>query len=568
MKGRWLFVAIAILALTPVVAFLLIIVWMGFWEGNPGEPVVYTFKHYQTLFTDAATYRTLFNTLGFASTTVLVSLLFAVPTAWLVERTDLPGKNLVFALVTIGALVPTFFTSMGWVFLLHPRIGIVNKLFVEWLGLEQGPFNIASLIGMGWVEGLGLSSIAFIMIVATYRAMDPALEEAARVHGLGIFRTLRYVTLPLTFPGIVAASIYIFTIGLSAFEVPAIIGMSNKIFTFSTYIFYKIQPLEELPSYGVAGAVSSLLVVLALLLSWGYFGVLRFSHRYAVITGKGYRPRLIELGKTGRFIAWLFLGGYFFIGKLLPFLLLVWASLLKFFQPPSRAALDQVSLANFYGLPWNLMLSGAWNTVILMLVVPTLALLVCLAISWTVLRSGLRWRLRLVLDAAAFLPHAVPHLILAIAAMFMALFLLRNVFSLYGSLAILIIVYTLSRISFATRIINNSLAQIHPELEEAAFVGGMPLLQVVRKILLPLLKPAMVYAWLWMALLCYRELTMASVLVTSQENVTLPMIVWGLWLGGSLNQAAAANLIVLAFMLPAVVLYLIFGRRSRFTEAL
>jgi iron(III) transport system permease protein len=225
-----------------------------------------------------------------------------------------------------------------------------------------------------------------------------------------------------------------------------------------------------------------------------------------------------------------------------------------------------VSLKNFYGLPWNLLLHGAWNTVILMLAVPTLTLIICLAISWTVLRSGLKWRL--MFDAVAFLPHAVPHLILAIAAVFAALFLLRNVFPLYGSLTILIIVYTISRISFATRIINNSLAQIHPELEEAAFVGGLPLWQVMRKILLPLLKPALVYAWLWMALLCFRELTMASVLVTSQGNVTLPMIVWGLWLGGSLNQAAAANLVVLAFMLPALILYIYFGRRSRFTEAL
>jgi iron(III) transport system permease protein len=566
LRGRWLFVAISAAGLLPVVAFLLIILWMGFWQGSPGDPVAYTLKHYQTLFTDPSTYRTLVNTIGFASTTVLVSLLFAVPTAWLVERTDIPGKNLIFALVTIGALVPTFFTSMGWVFLLHPRIGIINKLLIEWFGLEQAPFNIATLIGMGWVEGLGLSSIAFIMIVASYRAMDPALEEAARVHGLGIFRTLRYVTLPLTLPGIVAASIYVFTIALSAFEVPAIIGMSNKIFTFSTYIFYKIQPLEELPSYGMAGAVSSLLVVLALLLSWGYFRMLRFSHRYAVVTGKGYRPRQVELGPKGWFFAWFFLGGYFLVAKFLPFVLLVWASLLKFFQPPSWAALEHVSLYNFYGLPWNLMLQGARNTLILMVSVPTLALLLCLPISWTVLRSGLRWRLTF--DAVAFLPHAVPHLILAIAALFAALFLLHNSLSLYGSLAIVIMVYTISRISFATRIINNSLAQIHPELDEAAFVGGLPLVQVMRKILLPLLKPALVYAWLWMALLCYRELTMASVLVTSQENVTLPMIVWGLWLGGSLNQAAAANLVVLAFMLPAVVLYLIFGRRTRFSEAL
>ena len=566
MKGRWLLVGVSLAALLPVIGLLLVIFWMGFWQNGPGEPVVYTLSHYRTILTDSFTFKTLLNTLGFASTTVVISLFFAIPIAWLVERTDLPGKEFVFTLMAVGALVPTFFTAMGWVFLLHPRIGVVNRIFVDAFGVTQGPFNIASIIGMGWVEGLGLSSLAFIMIVATYRSMDPSLEEVGRVHGLRLFQTLRYVTLPLTFPGILAAAIYVFTIGLSAFEVPAIIGMSNKIFTFSTFIFYKMQPLEELPNYGVAGAVSSLLVVLALLLSWWYFRVLRFSSRYAVVTGRAYRPKLVELGRQGRLCAWIFLGFFFLVAKLLPFLLLAWAALLSYFQPPSWSALSQVSLRNFYGLPWDLMFAGAQNTLLLMLAVPTLTLILCLAISWVILRSDLKWRV--VFDAMAFLPHAVPSIILAIAAVFVALFLLRGILPLYGTLSILILVYTISRISFATRIINNSLAQIHPELEEAAFAGGLRVLQVMRKILLPLLKPALVYAWLWMALLCYRELTMASVLVTNQNNVTLPMIVWGLWLGGSLNQAAAANLVILVFMLPAVLLYLMVGRRSRLEEAL
>ena len=565
MKGRWLLVGVSAAALLPVVGLLLVIFWMGFWQNGPGEPVVYTLNHYRTILTDSFTFKTLLNTLGFASTTVVISLFFAIPIAWLVERTDLPGKEWVFTLMAVGALVPTFFTAMGWVFLLHPRIGVVNRIFVDAFGLAQSPFNIASIIGMGWVEGLGLSSLAFIMIVATYRSMDPSLEEVGRVHGLKLFQTLRHITLPLTFPGILAAAIYIFTIGLSAFEVPAIIGMSNKIFTFSTFIFYKMQPLEELPNYGVAGAVSSLLVVLALLLSWWYFKVLRFSSRYAVVTGRAYRPKLAELGRQGRLCAWIFLGFFFLVAKLLPFLLLAWAALLSYFQPPSMTALRQVSLRNFYGLPWDLMFAGALNTLLLMLAVPTLTLILCLAISWVILRSDLKWRV--VFDALAFLPHAVPAIILAIAAVFVALFVLRDFLPLYGTLSILILVYTISRISFATRIINNSLAQIHPELEEAAFAGGLRVWQVMRKILLPLLKPALVYAWLWMALLCYRELTMASVLVTNQNNVTLPMIVWGLWLGGSLNQAAAANLVILGFMLPAVLLYLMVGRRSRLEEA-
>jgi iron(III) transport system permease protein len=213
-----------------------------------------------------------------------------------------------------------------------------------------------------------------------------------------------------------------------------------------------------------------------------------------------------------------------------------------------------------------LLFAGARNTLLIMFTVPTLTLILCMAISWVILRSGFKWRLAF--DGLAFLPHAVPSIILAIAAVFAALFLLRDAVPLYGTLTIVILVYTISRISFATRIINNSLAQIHPELDEAAFAGGLRVFQVIRKILLPLLKPALVYAWLWMALLCYRELTMASVLVTNQNNVTVPMIVWGLWLGGSLNKAAAANLVVLVFMLPAVLLYLTFGRRSRFEEAM
>ncbi len=566
MKDRWLLAGVAATALLPVIGLLLVVFWMGFWQSGPGEPVAYTLNHYKNILTDSFTYKTLLNTLGFATTTVAVSLFFAIPIAWLVERTDLAGKKLVFTLMAVSTLVPTFFTAMGWVFLLHPRIGVINKLLVSGLGLAEAPFNIASIIGMGWVEGLGLSSLAFIMVVATYRSMDPALEEAGRVHGLKMWKTLRYVTLPLTFPGVLAAAIYIFTIGLSAFEVPAIIGMSNKIFTFATFIFYKMQPLEELPNYGVAGAVSSLLIVLALLLSWWYFRVLRFSSRYAVVTGKGYRPQLVELSRRGRLCAWLFLGFFFVVAKALPFLLLVWAALLAYFQPPSLAALSQVSLRNFYGLPWELLLAGARNTLLIMVAVPTLTLIFCTAISWVILRSGFKWRLAF--DALAFLPHAVPSIILAIAAVFAALFLLRDTVPLYGTLSILILVYTISRISFATRIINNSLAQIHPELEEAAFAGGLRVFQVIRKILLPLLKPALVYAWLWMALLCYRELTIASVLVTNQNNVTLPMIVWGLWLGGSLNQAAAANVVILVFMLPVVLLYLTFGRRSRLEDAL
>ena len=347
---------------------------------------------------------------------------------------------------------------------------------MELFGLEQAPFNIASLVGMGWVEGLGLSSIAFIMIVATYRSMDPALEEAARVHGLGILRTLRYVTLPLTFPGIIAASIYIFTIGLSAFEVPAIIGMSNKIFTFSTFIFYKIQPQEELPSYGMAGRGEQsvgrpgALVELGLFSHVEVFPSLRGGHRQGLPAATG------GVGPA-RLAFWpgLFWAVSFTVAKLLPFLLLSGRRSCAIFSRHLGRRWRRCRSNNFYGLPWNLLFHGAWNTVLLMVDgADANACFMCLAISWTVLRSGLRLA-RALRCRGVFAPCRAASDSCHRRGV-RALFLLRDVVSLYGSLMILIIVYTISRISFATRIINNSLAQIHPELEEAAFVGGLPLL--------------------------------------------------------------------------------------------
>ena len=459
MNGRHILFAVASGALLPVIAFLVIILWMGFWQGNPGEPVVYTLAHYRAILTDYFTYKTMLNTLGFASISVAVSLFFAIPTAWLVERTDLPGKSWVFTLMAVSTLVPTFFTAMGWVFLLHPRIGIVNKLLMSWFGLDAAPLNIASIAGMGWVEGLGLSSLGFIMVVATYRTMDPALEEAGRVHGLKMWKTLRYVTLPLTFPGVLAAAIYIFTIGLSAFEVPAIIGMSNKIFTFSTFIFYKMQPLEELPSYGVAGAVSSLLIVLALLLSWWYFGGLAFPPVTPWLRGKVTDPNSLSLARGAASVP-----GYFSASSS------SWQRCCRFYC--SCGGVARVLSAAVAGSPGasiaaqllraslELLLVGARDSLVIMLTVPTLTLILCMAISWVISRSGFKWRLAF--DGLAFLPHAVPSIILAIAAVFASLFLLRDTVLLYGTLTILILVYTISRISFATRIINNSLARLIP----------------------------------------------------------------------------------------------------------
>lgn len=560
LNQQFLLVAVAAFPAAAIVALLLIVVWTSFrFEGE--YEVAYGIDAYRILFSDPFVFRTLLNTAIFSFITVVVALAFGVPAAWLVERTDLPRKTLHFTLMTVGILIPGFLTAMGWVFLLHPRIGLVNAAVAGLLGTEALRINIANPWGMGFVQGLGLTPVAFIMVAATFRSSNPELEEAAAVHGMGLFRRLTRVTFPIVFPGILAAGIYILTIGIAAFEVPAVIGLSNRVFTFSTFLYVQVNPSEGLPRYDIAAAFGVFMMVFAAVLSWWYFHVLRHGHRYAVVSGRAYRPQPVELSRRGVAFGWGFLGCYFVLGQILPLLALLWSSLLPYFQLPSLAAFALTSLANYKALPWPYLFEGLRNTVVLMVSVPTLTILLSLAVAWLVVRSGFRGRF--ILDWITFLPHPVPNILFALSAAYASLFLLRDIVPIYGTLVIIVVIYILVRMSFATRVLNSALMQIHKELEEAGQVMGIHLLRRIFWVLLPLLMPAIVNAWLWMALLVYTELTMASLLVTP-SNITWPMVIWGLWLNGTFSQAAAGALTGLLFMLPLIFAYWFLARRAEF----
>jgi iron(III) transport system permease protein len=551
--------AIVVAASLIILAHLAVVIWLAWTDGTPGDAkLVYTANNFIAVFSDVRTYSVLRDTLGFSLVSLLIALAFGLPAAWLVERTDLRGKTLLFTSMAIGLLIPGFAAAMGWLFLLHPRIGLVNQLLMRSFHLAAPPFNILSIVGMGWVQGLNLAPLAFIMTAAVFRAMDPSLEESARIHGGNTWMVLRRVTLPLAWPGVLAASIYIFMIGFAAFDVPAIIGWSDRLFTFSTYLYLLLNPQDVLPRYGLAAALGTVVMAIAALASWWYARMQGRSQRFAVITGRAYRPRLIRLGGR-QLAAWCFLGGYFTLSTLLPIMLLVWASLLPFFQLPSRMALLTASFAHYLTLPWDLALGAMGNTVLLALLVPTVTIAVSLAFSWVVLRSRIPWRAGF--DFIAFLPHAVPGIIFAVGALLITLYLVQGAVPIYGTIWILLIVFSIARLSYGTRMTNSGLIQIHNELEESALTSGASRGVAFRRIVIPLLAPTLLYAWLWIALLVFRELTLAVVLSTS-SNITLPVVVWSLWLGGGLGQSSALTTVMLLLMTPVIALYWLLARRQ------
>ena len=280
-------------------AVILILVAVMFWvslqTGAFGTPsAVYTFANYRDVLSDPFIYVVVTNTLIFTISATFFALLFGLHIAWLAERTTIPGKTLIYALMTLGLLIPGIYTAMGWTLIAHPRIGILNRWLMDLFDLTDGPINIATPIGMGFVQGLSLAALAFILTAQMFRAINPTLEEAARVHGMGYARILRRITLPLARPGILAAMIYILTIGIATFDIPAILGLGNRVYMLSTFIYLKVHPQGAgLPDYGITGVVGAFMILLAGLLTLWYGEVLRHGHRFEVVTGKGYKPALL-----------------------------------------------------------------------------------------------------------------------------------------------------------------------------------------------------------------------------------------------------------------------------------
>ena len=554
---------VAGVAALAIVGLLFTIVWMSLRTGVPGQPSPFTLSNYTSLLADPYSYRVMVTTLIFSAVTIAVSVPLGFVFAWLIERTDLPYKALAMSLLSIGVLFPTFLKAMGWVFLCHPRIGVINIFLMQLFGLKGAPLNIATLGGIGFVQGLTLAPLAYVMISAALRGMNPALVEAASVHGVNKWRTLVRVELPLVWPALLSAIIWMFTVAIAAFDVPGVIGMANNIFTFSTAVYFMINPNEGLPRYGLSGAYGTIMVGLSLILMIPYFIALKQSHRYQIISGKSYQSRPVELRRWWM-LGWGILGTYFLLAFVLPLLAIFWVSLLPYVQVPSRQALAAASFERYTAIAFDsALLQAAVNTLLLMVIVPTLIVVMSSAISWIVTRSRLRWRVAL--DAIAFLPHPVPNLLFALAIAYFAL-LVSNVIPLYGTLFVLMAVYVICWISFGTRVLNNSMIQVHRELEEAAQVGGVSTFRILYKVIVPLIRPGLVYAWIWTSLSAYRELTMA-VFLASPKSQVLSTYIWGQWHGGGLGDAAAIAVIMMVVMSPLVTSFWIYARRQQHVAA-
>jgi len=518
------------------------VVLMSLRTGFPGEDVPLTMENFSAVYLDPGTYEILFNTLIFAVSSVAVTLVFTVPLVWILMRTDVPFKKTIYVLLTVGILIPVFLRTIAWILLLSPRIGLLNKLLQDLFSLSGPPFNLYSIAGMAFIQGVSFVPGAFFMLAAAYRSMDPSLEEAAYTSGVGKLRTFLKINIPITMPAIAAVMVYLFMTAIAVFEVPAIIGMPARILVLSSLIYSATTPATGIPDYGMAGAYGAIMLILGLVLAFLYVRLVKQGKKYTVITGRGYRPREIALGRwTWAAIAFVFF--YLSIEVFIPFLVLVWASVLPYLQLPSAAAFSNMTLKHYWEIPSHVGAQPFINTLILMFTVPTLTMILSVLVSWVVIRTQVPFRG--LLDTLAFVPHAVPGILMAVGLAYLGL-AYRGIFPIYGTVLIIILAHTINWIAYGTRTTNSVMIQVHRELEEAGRVSGASAPRVLWKIVLPLIASGVLNSWIWIGMLAYREVTMALTLYT-RHNVVISTVVWQFWGRGWVPQVSALGVILILF---------------------
>jgi iron(III) transport system permease protein len=511
------------------------VVLMSLRTGFPGEGGPLTLQNFAEVYTAVDTYEVLGNTLVFALGSVAVALLFAVPLSWLLMRTDIPFKKTFYVLLTVGILIPVFLRTIAWILLLSPRIGLLNQWLVGIFNLEGPPLNLYNIAGMAFIQGISFVPGAFFMLSAAYRAMDPALEEAAYTSGVGKLRTFFKINIPLTLPAIAAVMVYLFMTGIAVFEVPAIIGLPARILVLSALIYTATSPPTGLPEYGIAGAYGGIMLVAGLALAYFYIRLVKQGKKFTVITGRGYRPREIALGRW-KWPAIAFVLLYLSIEVFIPFLILLWTSLVPYLQLPSAAAVQTMTLKNYLTIPDYAGARPFINTFILMIGVPTLAMILSVLVSWAVIRTQVRFRG--ILDTVAFLPHAIPSILVAVGLAYLGL-AYSDYFPLYGTVLIIMLAHVINWIAYGTRTTNSVMIQVHRELEEAGKVAGASTPRVIWKIVLPLIAAGVLNSWVWIGMLSYREVTMALTLYT-RNNVVISTVVWQFWSNGWIPQVSAS----------------------------
>jgi iron(III) transport system permease protein len=520
--------------------------------GEPGEA---TLANYVTAYTDPDTYRLLLDSFVFAAGSSLLSLVLSAALAWITVRTNAPLRGVFELTAIVPNIFPPLLIAIAWTLLAGPTVGMLNALLAGAFGLSQGPLNIYSMPGLIFVEGLILTPLGFLIIAAAMRGMDPSLEESARMAGSSQFRIMRRITFPLMRPAILAAGTLNFVRALESFDTPAIIALPARIEVFTTKIYREALAAYP-PDYNLAATYGVSLLAIALAFVALYR---RFTSRvetFATVTGKGYRPNVIDLGRW-RIAASAAAAAILALMVILPVAMLFLTSLLPYYHVPT---LESAQLATFkhyvYIFENQRVYRALGNSVLLAVVGATAAMALAALTAYITVKTKVRGRG--LLDGLTFLPWAFPSTALAIGLLWGYV---RLPVPIYATLGILLIAYVTRFLPYGLRAVSSTIVQVHKELEEASRACGGGFWTTLRRILLPLMRPGLIAGWILLATIFMREFSLSLFLYTPSSEPVGPLLYF-LWLDGLTGPLGALGMLV---SVVSAILVAVASRYARLT---
>lgn len=540
---------IVTIAILLVVGFLVILPMVFLVEEslNVGDPMAfppeaYGLANYFAIFDEDI--NVLWNTLIIAVMATVMAILIGFTLAWILTRTNVPGRAVLERLMELPYYMTPLVGALAWAIIAGPKSGFMNQL---WKGMG-GSGDIADIythFGIAWVMALFEGTVAFVMISASMKSMDPALEESARVMGASKLRTTLTVTLPLVMPGVLGATLFVFAEMLGSFAAALVIGIPARIYVITTAIWD--STLAYPPDYGRASAMGLALFVVM-------FGMLTF-YRYmiiggsfATITGKAFRPRPMDMGRLAWFLFAVCLL-YVFLAVILP----IAALLLTSFQRFATVILSQAqfTLANYQtALSLGPVRTAMGNSLMLGFGVATVGVLVMAVLVWIIYRSQLRGRGAI--EYLVMFPGAVPRLVFGLALLWAWL----NIpVSIYGTLWLLALAYFTVMLPLGIRTLAGVVLQIDKSLEECARVCGAGWGYQMRTVTLPLLRPGILAAWLLIFMACVRELGASVFLMGPNAKVIAPSIVNAFATSGTELTAAMALIQTFTVIVALAILF-------------
>jgi iron(III) transport system permease protein len=473
---------------------------------------------------------------GGTALAVAIGLAFS----WIVVRTNTPWKGFIGAASLVPLFVPPLVAGVAWSILGSPKSGLLNTM-MKWIGLDWR-IDLYSMAGLIVVFGMYYAPYVYMFTASALRNMDPSLEEAAEIAGVGPVRTLFTVTFPLVAPAIISGMLLSFIVMLGIYGIPAVLGAPANISVLTTYIF-KLTNWSP-PLYSTAAAVAIILMVVTGALVLLQQRVLA-GRSFITVAGKAFRPRALDLGPW-RWLTLVLALLYLVIVVVLPTLALIVAAFRRFLFIPDAASLFDMrhySLVHFESIFDNpLTIRSIWNTMEVGLVTAVLGGLLAFAIGYTVHRGSVPGRRAI--DLIATLPVAIPGLVIGVAYLWAWIGLPGG---LYGTIWILALAFIARFMPDTMKALSTSFLQIHRELEEAAWICGKGRLETIRSIVLPLARPGTIAAMTLLFILAIRELGSSLFLYTSETTV-MAVLLLDYYEGGNTGKTAAFSLVQTALL--------------------